>query len=752
MEVYFVFVAIILILAVVDLTVGVANDAVNFLNGAIGSNAAKLKTILIFASVGIMVGVTFSGGMMEVARKGVFNPSFFNLEEVLIIFVALMIQDVILLDIFNAYGLPTSTTVTLIFGLLGGSLGVGLLKLYSSGQSITGVFQFVNSDNVLIFVSAILASIVFAFSAGALIQFLTRLIFSFNYKPNFRKFGSIWSGLALTSLSYFLIIKGIKGATFLTEHHVLWIDSHAQLILFVLFSFWTLFTQLLLWFTKVEVLKIIVLFGTFSLAMSFAANDLVNFMGAPLVSLFAYQHVANNPETVNESMVFLTGKIHIETWIMLICGGIMVATLFLSKKAKTVIETSIGLTKQNEGLERFESNMLARIIVRMSLNTFKVVKQITPAPILNFIKSRFDLKEYKPEENENGSKQAFDLIRAAVILMVSAALISLGTSYKLPLSTTYVTFIVAMAAALPDKAWGRDTAVYRVAGVINVIGGWFLTAFSASLFAFIVATIISFGGIYALLLLFALTIFIMYKNSVKHKKRETKRIESERKYIETKVEQNTKLNLISEDIIYYIGEVKDIFNKNYLYLKEENVVELKKNKKRAKKTNELANSVMSKILTFMKQEVDGDPELQFNLSRISIVLQEIYDRLSQITNQCYNYVDNGHVAFVEVQFEEYNQVILQFDLVLSSAVKFISTPETKEFEDLEQRYSETMTMLNKFNKNQIRRVKKTSSNVRRSMLYLSLLNDAERIIESSFKLCQSVYTIEFEIETEQRNK
>lgn len=746
MEIYLIFVIILIILAVIDLTVGVANDAVNFLNSAVGAHAAPLRTILIFASIGILCGVTLSGGMMEVARKGVFNPSFFTLSEVLIIFVALMIQDVVLLDLFNAYGMPTSTTITMIFGLLGGSLAVGLLKLGATGQDYSLIFNYINSANVLLFASAILVSIVLAFTVSAIVQYITRFIFTFNYKPNFKKIGSIWAGVALTSLSYFLIIKGLKGATFLTVENTTWIAAHTKLILLILLVFWSIFTQCIMWFTNYNVLKFIVLFGTFALALAFAANDLVNFMGAPIAGLMAYNHIAANTELINEPLVFLNGKVHIETWLMLVCGGIMVATLFLSKKSKTVIETSLNLTKQTEGFEQFESNYLARIIVRMSLNASKVIKNILPKSIVKYSKSRFDTKDYIPEVNEKGEKQSFDLIRASVILMVSAALISLGTSFKLPLSTTYVTFIVAMAAALPDKAWGRDSAVYRVAGVINVIGGWFLTAFSAAFLAMIVAIIIYFGGVVAAIVLFAGSIYLLYKNSLNHKTRELEKIELRSKYSDSKVQQNNRLNLISEDLIFYLGEVRDIFHNNYLHLKEENLLELKKNKKRAKKTNDLSNAVMAKILTYMKKENDADPELHYNLSKLTIALQEIYDRLSQVTNQCFNYVDNNHVSLVEIQMEEFNQIVLQFQSILDLTIKYIATNDEGTLTELAEYYKELNNLTTRFNKNQIKRVKKATSNVRRSMLYISLLNDAERISESCKKICDSIKNIQNEVE------
>lgn len=742
MEVYLVFVILLIILAIIDLTVGVANDAVNFLNGAIGSNAAKTKTILIFASLGILVGVTFSGGMMEVARKGVFDPSFFTLPEVLMIFMALMIQDVLLLDFFNSYGLPTSTTVTLIFGLLGGSLAVGIYKIIASGQDFQLLSTFINTSNVLIFVSAILLSVVLAFIAGAFIQFITRLIFTFNYKTIFKKFGAIWCGIALTSLSYFLIIKGLKGATFLTESNQEWIASHTQLILLYLFLFWAVFTQILIMFTKIEVLKIVVLFGTFALAMAFSANDLVNFIGAPLASYLAYNHIAANPELLNEPIVYLNGKLPVPTELMLLCGGIMVATLFLSKKQKTVSKTEIGLANQSESLERFESNYLARIIVRMSINGFKVFKRFIPKSIIKIVNKRIDLTEFKPEVNDEGQRQAYDLIRGAVILMVSAALISLGTSLKLPLSTTYVTFIVAMAAALPDKSWGRDSAVYRVSGVLNVVGGWFLTAISATLFAFIIASILFFGKIYALIILFVFTIFILYKNAISHREREKEISLNEKKFLDVKIQQDGKLHIINEDLIYYLGEIREIFNNNYLFLKEENLLELKKNRKRAKKTNDLSNAVMAKILNYMKKENNSDPELNYNLSKLTIALQEIYDRLSQITNQCFNYVDNNHISLIEIQIEEFNLVILQFQTILDETIKYISTNDEKTFTNINEMYKELNIICVKFNKNQIKRVKRATSNVRRSMLYISLLNDAERIGDSCKKISESIKNIQ----------
>jgi Na+/phosphate symporter len=441
-------------------------------------------------------------------------------------------------------------------------------------------------------------------------------------------------------------------------------------------------------------------------------------------------------------MEFLNGKIQIPTELMLLCGAIMVATLYFSKKQKTVSKTEIGLATQNEGLERFESNLIARFVVRVSINTFKAIKKILPNSLIKFVNSRFDLSQYHPEVNDEGQKQAYDLLRGAVILMVSAALISLGTAYKLPLSTTYVTFIVAMAAALPDKAWGRDSAVYRVSGVLTVVGGWFLTAFSAAFFSFLIATILFYGGIYALVALFALTLYILYKNSMSHKKREAEIAEMESKYNEIKVVKNTKLSLISEDIAYYLGEVKDIFNNNYLYLKEENVIELKKNKKRAKKTNELSNAVMAKILVFMKNEKDSDPEMQFNLSKVTVALQEISDRLFQISAQSYNYIDNNHVALGEVQVEEYNLIIAEFHTLVNLTIKYIETSDDKVYEEVIKLYQSLNNIATKYNKNQLKRVKNATSNVRRSMLYISLLNDADRICDSCIKICNSVRAIE----------
>ncbi len=518
MEIYLVIVIILVLLAVVDLAIGVANDAVNFVNSSVGSRAAKFRTTMILAALGILVGVMFSSGMMEIARKGIFNPQYFALPEILMIFVAVMLTDVLMLDLFNTLGLPTSTTVSIIFELLGASVAISAIKILSAGTDFSFIFQYINTASVLKIISAIFISIIVALVVGLLIQFLTRLLFTFDYAKQLKRYGSLWGGIALSFITFFIVMKGAKGASFMTDELASMIEANLGLIVLGSFVFWTIALLIIQFTTKINILRVIILIGTFALAMAFASNDLVNFIGAPLAGAMAYVFALDMKEPLNTSMEILNQPLRVDTYILLIAGAIMVITLFISKKARSVINTEVRLGRQEEGYEKFESNIFSRSIVRLSIIIFDFIKGLIPKNIMNFITSRFDMSKYKPALDEHGNPPSFDLVRAAVILACSSALISFGTSLKLPLSTTYVTFIVAMAAALSDKAWGKDSAVYRVAGVLTVIGGWLMTALIASTTAFIVAMIIFYGQIYAVIALAVFVGFTIFRTNVLHKK------------------------------------------------------------------------------------------------------------------------------------------------------------------------------------------------------------------------------------------
>ncbi|GAB5465291.1 MAG: inorganic phosphate transporter [Candidatus Kapaibacteriales bacterium] len=538
MDINLILLTVLVILAVIDLTVGVANDAVNFLNAAVGSKAAKLRTVLIIAAIGVLVGVLFSGGMMKIARSGIFDPSFFLMPELLIIFAAAMFQDIILLDTYNTLGLPTSTTVSVVFGLFGAGLGITLIKLSTDAIPGATFLDYMQMADVTKIVIAIFASVAIAFAVGFAIQFLTRLIFGFSYHERFKKFGAIWGSLALTSISLFIIMKGLKNADpeLFGGGVIEYINNNLQEVSLYLLVGWGIILQIMISFTKINVLKIIVMAGTFALAMAFAANDLVNFIGAPIAALNTYDLAQGYTDPHNTLMGDLATKAQADKIYLMIAGLIMMLTLFLSKKARSVTATTIGLSSQDSGNEKFKSNAIGRFLVRSTLGITEILNTYIPdkSRLKTTYNKRFDTRGFLSnsiDSNEASNKTnispkekpAFDLVRAAVILMVSAGLISIATSLTLPLSTTYVTFIVAMAAALPDRAWGRDSAAYRVSGVIYVIGGWFVTALGAMVTAATIAILIYFGGLPAIIGLCILIVFVLITSSMRHKKQEKAR-------------------------------------------------------------------------------------------------------------------------------------------------------------------------------------------------------------------------------------
>ena len=459
-EIFFVAVVVLLLFAVLDLIVGVSNDAVNFLNSSIGSRVAPRHVIMIIASLGILAGVTFSSGMMEVARNGIFHPKFFTMPELMTIFLAVMITDVILLDLFNTFGLPTSTTVSIVFELLGAAVAVSLLKIHMAGDSYGTVVEYINTAEAFFIVMGILFSVGLAFFFGVASQFVTRLVFTFDYQKRLKRYGGIWGGVALSVITYFILIKGAKGASFLTPETVTWIKTHTWGILSSGFLLFAVLFQLTTLFTRINVLKPIVLMGTFAIAMSFAGNDLVNFIGVPMAGYNAFE-VAN--ETINPlaaTMEALQEPKRAKTFILLIAGAIMVATLWVSRKSRTVSRTELTLGRQDEGVERFGSSIFSRVVVGMVYGAFTFTRRLMPISLIKTISSRLDIGSHNRTSSVEGPVPSFDLVRASVNLIVASAIISFATSLKLPLSTTYVTFMVSMGTSLADQAWGRESAVY----------------------------------------------------------------------------------------------------------------------------------------------------------------------------------------------------------------------------------------------------------------------------------------------------
>ena len=504
-------------LAVFDLLVGVSNDAVNFMNSAVGAKVANFKTIVIVASIGVFAGAVLSNGMMDIARHGIFQPVNFSFYEIMCILLAVMVTDVVLLDVFNTLGLPTSTTVSMVFELLGGTFILAILKIVGDETGLLTLGDMMNTEKALSVIMGIFLSVAIAFIAGTFVQYISRLIFSFNYKKNLSWTIGIFGGIAVTSLSYFMLIKGLKSAPFMTPESLAWISENTTLLVVGCFITFTLLMQILHW-CRVNVFKIIVLLGTFSLALAFAGNDLVNFIGVPLAGFSAYtDYVANsNGVGIHDFMMTsLMSSAKTPAIFLFASGLIMVYALATSKKAKNVIKTSVDLARQEEGDEMFGSSALARTIVRRANNINDFLKRVIPVGMRRWIDSRFNKDEVILE---NGA--AFDLVRAAVNLVLSGLLIIIGTTMKLPLSTTYVTFIVAMGTSLADRAWSRESAVYRITGMLSVIGGWFITAFVAFTICALVTFIMFYTSFVGMFNFIVVAVVLLVRSNIKYSKKE----------------------------------------------------------------------------------------------------------------------------------------------------------------------------------------------------------------------------------------
>lgn len=504
-------------LAIFDLLVGVSNDAVNFMNSAVGAKVARYRTIIIVAAVGVFAGAILSNGMMDIARHGIFQPANFSFYEIMCILLAVMVTDVVLLDVFNTLGLPTSTTVSMVFELLGGTFILAILKIIGDETGLLSLGDMMNTEKALSVIMGIFLSVAIAFIAGTLVQYISRIIFSFNYKKHLSWTIGIFGGISVTSLSYFVLIKGLKSAPFMSAESLAWIDQNTTLLVAGCFVFFTLLMQILHW-CKVNVFRIIVLLGTFALALAFAGNDLVNFIGVPLAGFSAYtDYVANsNGAGIHDFMMSsLMSSAKTPAIFLFASGIIMVYALATSKKAKNVIKTSVDLARQEEGDEMFGSSALARTIVRRATAINEFMVKVIPAGMRHWIDSRFNKDEVILE---NGA--AFDMVRAAVNLVLSGLLIIIGTTMKLPLSTTYVTFIVAMGSSLADRAWGRESAVYRITGMLSVIGGWFITAFVAFTICALVTAIMFYTSFVGMFIFICVAVFLLVRSNIKYSKKE----------------------------------------------------------------------------------------------------------------------------------------------------------------------------------------------------------------------------------------
>lgn len=734
-EFYFIAVCILLIFAIFDLVVGVTNDAVNFLNSSIGSKAAPFKIILIIASLGILAGVTFSGGMMEVARKGIFHPQFFTMPNLMTIFLAVMLTDILLLDLFNTHGLPTSTTVSIVFELLGAAVAVSLIKIMTTVNGDMALWEYINTAKALTIISGILLSIIVAFFSGAVVQFISRLIFTFDYIPRLKKFGALWGGVAMTAITFFILIKGSKGATFMTPEMVLWIKSNSLFIMLCIFIASAIIFQILILFFKVNILKPIILIGTFALAMAFAANDLVNFIGVPLAGLNAYTTAIASSDPLGITMIALSKKVQSHTFIMLMAGFIMVLTLWLSKKAKTVTETEISLGQQDEGTERFESIWLSRKIMNMTDSIFSNVKIIFPVKLRNAVAKRIEPVKVS-DKTDSKEKPSFDMIRASVNLMVASVVVSIATSFKLPLSTTYVTFMVAMGTSFSDQAWGRESAVYRITGVLTVIGGWFITAFAAFTVSFIFAMILFYFPTAGFIALLFIAIFLIWKNHIKHKSIEKEKDEI-RIFTMEKVDNFKEAAFNTFDhLSYLIRGIRESMDITFDALFNEDIIKLRKERKRVKQIQVWTNIIIANIFKVLRLLQKEDTKTSYNYYQIIRRLQKLSDGHRDTVIRSTRHVSNRHTGLQPAQIEELKQIKACVNTILLLVENSFIKKDISHYKDIAEKYQKMKKLIAELNANQVARIIDDSSKTRKSILYYAISGNCLMMIKQNIKLLE----------------
>ena len=731
MDFFQIAIVILLGLAVSDLIVGVSNDAVNFLNSSFGSRVAPRHVIMIVASLGMLAGVTFSSGMMEVARKGIFHPQFFTMPELIVLFLAVMFTDILLLDLYNTYGLPTSTTVSIVFELLGAAVAVSMLKLATTGRSLSEVLTYINTGKALTIIFGILLSVVVAFFAGAVAQFFSRLLFTFDYHKRLRRWGGLWGGAALATITYFILIKGAKGASFISAETVGWIQEHTGLILVSSFAVSAVLLQIVLLATRFNILKIVVLMGTFALAMAFAANDLVNFIGVPLAGLSSYKLANATADPLSATMEALAEPVRSNTGFLLIAGVIMVVTLWLSRKSRTVSRTELTLGRQEEGFERFESTGLSRSIVRLVAAVLENTGKLFPPVLRRWARHRFDRSNFRPAPESDGTTPSFDLVRAGVNLMVASALISLATSFKLPLSTTYVTFMVSMGSSLSDQAWGRDSAVYRVSGVLTVIGGWFFTAMMAFTVSSIFATVIFFGHGPAAGGIAVLAAFLIYRTHHVHRKREAD-VQSLEVFNLRKIKDWAAATAVTVDHMgSFLREVRRVLNQGFDGLFQQNRQTLKAAREGQRRVQLWSNIIAANIFKVFRLSRWEEVERTQRYAPTISSLQEISESVRDIVVRAHLHVANNHSGLLVEQIAELDQIRASLVEILDHTSRALMSKEEPDKKTIATCNRELRKLVNEFDQNQIMRIQANRSKTRLSILFYSLVWDSLKIAEQT---------------------
>ena len=725
--IYLLLVIVLFCLACSDLVVGVSNDAVNFLNSAIGSKAAPVYVVLIIASIGILLGATFSGGMMEVARSGIFYPSKFYFSEVMLIFLAVVMADVILLDLFNTFGLPTSTTVSMVFELLGAAIAISVIKIsHTAGESLAQLPAYINTSKASAIVFSILASVLIGFIFGMVVQFLARCLFSFKTKRSVRYFGAVWGGVCIALIAYFLIFKAMKGSTLLNPEWVAFLKQHVWEFLGLTFAGATLLLLAIQLLFRYNPLRIIVLTGTFALAMAFAGNDLVNFIGVSMAGLSSFEIFQQAGAVLPDQLAMgaLSGQEAPTATIFLLASGvIMAATLWFSKKAKNVLKTTVNLSSQNSEEERFVSTSISRSVVKMCVGMSEGIDRVLPHGLKKAIAKRF--KQPTKEEDEG---LAFDLVRASVNLMVAASLIAFGTSLKLPLSTTYITFMVAMGSSLSDGAWGRENAVYRVTGVFTVIAGWFLTALVALLLAFCMATLFYFGGVFAIVPVLGIVVFVMLRGRMVAKRKAAQEQE-QTGYLDGQwAEHEGIVGSINREMTDLLARVPALYDEVLDGLEAEDLRQLRGTKRSFQELDALTQRMKNKFNdTLPLLQEKGVVGAAFYVQVVNY-LREILHSASFVIDAGYEHTDNRHKPMLPEQMAELRSGSKPLHEMFDHLIFIINNDCYTQIEDLHAEYLKTTASFDLLDKKQIKRIKSGNSGTKNSLLFLRLTENVKNMI------------------------
>lgn len=718
------------VLAIFDLVVGVSNDAVNFLNSAIGAKAASFKTIIFIAGVGVFIGAALSNGMMDIARHGIYQPQHFYFAEIMCILLAVMLTDVVLLDVFNTMGMPTSTTVSMVFELLGGTFALSLIKVYSS-EGTLGLGDLINTDKALSVIMAIFVSVAIAFFFGMLVQWLARIIFTFNYKKHMKYSIGIFGGIAATSIIYFMLIKGLKDSSFMTAEYKNWIHDNTLMLVGAFFVFFTILMQIL-HICKVNVFKVIVLLGTFALALAFAGNDLVNFIGVPLAGYSSFMDYTANGQAAGADgylMTSLLGPAKTPWYFLFGSGAVMVIALATSKKAHNVIKTSVDLSRQDEGEENFGSTPIARTLVRFSLTLANGISKITPEGTKRWIDNRF-----RKDEAIIADGAAFDMVRASVNLVLAGLLIALGTSLKLPLSTTYVTFMVAMGSSLADRAWGRDSAVFRITGVLSVIGGWFITAGAAFTFCFFVTLFIHYGGTVAIILLIGVAVFLLIRSQVMFKKRKAKEKKDETlKQLLSSSDNAEILRLLQTHTREELGKILAFTEENFERIStsflHENLRGLRRSMGAVKFEKQLIKQ-MKRTGTLAMSHLDNNTILEKGLYYYqgNDFASELVYSVGRLCEPCLEHVDNNFVPLDAIQKGEFADVTEGITYLLQVCRNRIVNNDYEGMETDIRKANDLNGQLAHLKREELQRIQSHTGSIKVSMVYLTMVQEAQNVV------------------------